>query len=516
MTLQATLFRNWRLQILFSALFFSAFPSYAVEDLPVETLPDVRDSIVKIYTVQNQPDYYNPWSMQGMRSATGSGSIIEGKKILTNAHVVSDETFIQVRRYGEFRRYQAQVVRVSHDADLAVLRVEDESFFEDAVPLSLGELPDSQDEVLVYGFPMGGDTLSITKGVISRIEHQTYAHSSFSLLAGQIDAAINPGNSGGPVLQDGRIVGVAMQGISNAENLGYMVPVNVIRHFLKDIEDDRYDGFPSLGIAVQNMENPGHRKAVGMSSGDSGVLITRVLLDSAADGLLQEGDVLLQIDGVNVADDGTVEFRPRERTSLSYLIQERQIGESIQLLLLRDGNRKELLVELDRPVPEDWLIPMEQYDSMPSYYIYGGVVFCPLTKNLMMRWGNQWYNGAPKEWMALLNQNMKTRERDEVVIALQVLAADVNQGYHNYRNWMVEKVDGQTVRNLKDLIEKVEASDQTYVEFSSSSGSRVVLERKTAEESLPAILERYRIPQDRSDDLRPPLLLQRVAVEETL
>ena len=122
----------------------------------------------------------------------------------------SDQTFVQVRRHGEFKRYPARVESVSHDADLALLTVEDPRFFEGVPALSLGELPGTQDEVHVYGFPLGGDTLSTTKGVISRIEHQTYAHSSVYLLAGQIDAAINPGNSGGPVIRDGQICGVVM------------------------------------------------------------------------------------------------------------------------------------------------------------------------------------------------------------------------------------------------------------------------------------------------------------------
>ncbi len=60
---------------------------------------DVRESIVKVYVVSNSPDYYNPWSMQGPRGGSGSGCIIENNLILTNAHVVSDHTFLQVRKY---------------------------------------------------------------------------------------------------------------------------------------------------------------------------------------------------------------------------------------------------------------------------------------------------------------------------------------------------------------------------------------------------------------------------------
>jgi S1-C subfamily serine protease len=159
---------------------------------------DVREAIVKIYSVHDRPNYYNPWISSGPRRSTGSGCIVEGNRILTNAHVVEDQTFLQVRRNGDSRRVQARLVAVSHEADLALLELEDESIFAGVEPLAYGDLPNTQEEVLVYGFPLGGDTLSITKGVLSRVEHQNYAHSSCEFLAGQLDAAINPGNSGGP------------------------------------------------------------------------------------------------------------------------------------------------------------------------------------------------------------------------------------------------------------------------------------------------------------------------------
>lgn len=89
---------------------------------------------------------------------------------------------------------------VAHECDLALLSVEDESFFNDLKPLDImSDLPQLQDPVLVLGYPEGGDTVSFTQGVVSRIEVLSYVHSYNDLLALQIDAAINPGNSGGPV-----------------------------------------------------------------------------------------------------------------------------------------------------------------------------------------------------------------------------------------------------------------------------------------------------------------------------
>jgi len=244
----------------------------------------VQSAMVKIYTVYNRPNYHQPWQMHGQDSCQGSGCIIGGKRILTNAHVVGDETFIQVRRAGESRKYTARVETVAHDCDLAILKVDDETFFADAVALQIGELPNLRDTVAVYGFPEGGDRLSITEGVVSRVEHGEYAHSNAYLLACQVDASINAGGSGGPVVKDRQLVGVAFQGLpaDTYENIGYMVPAPVVRRFLKDIEDGRYDGIPDLAIAVQKLENPDMRRMYQLAGDDAGVLVTRIYPGSPA------------------------------------------------------------------------------------------------------------------------------------------------------------------------------------------------------------------------------------------
>jgi S1-C subfamily serine protease len=300
---------------------------------------DVRDAMVKIYSVQNQPDYNNPWNMNGPKATSGSGCVINGNRILTNAHVVSDQTFVQVRLYGQSKKYNAKVTVVSHDADLALLTVENRQFFEKIKPLEFADLPESQQEVVVYGFPEGGDTLSTTKGVISRTEHHRYAHSLMNLLATQLDAAINPGNSGGPVIIGDRIVGVVMEIRRDSENIGYMVPVPIVKHFLDDISDGRYDGFPDDGIVVQNMENEGLRGRYGLADGQSGALVVSTVPGTPAEGTVFPGDVILSIDGHRVEDDCTVEFRPNERTSFKFYIQQQQIGEDLKIKILRSGRQ---------------------------------------------------------------------------------------------------------------------------------------------------------------------------------
>lgn len=462
---------------------------------------DVREAIVKVYTVSNYPDYYNPWSMQGPRASSGSGCIIENNQILTNAHVVSNQTFLQVRKYGDTRRYQAQVVAVSHLTDLALLTVEDLEFFTGVPALSLGELPETQQEVLVYGFPMGGDMLSITKGVISRIEHQPYVHSSSVFLAGQIDAAINPGNSGGPVLVDNKIVGVVMQGISSSQNIGYMVPVPVIRHFFTDLADHVYDGYPSLGVGLQDMENEGLREYYKMGKEMSGVLINQIVPGSPADGNLQVGDVLLSIGDYIVGNDGTIEFRSNERTHLNYVIQQKHIGEDLDMIVLRKGEKISINLNLFRSMKKDQLVPMEQYETMPSYYIYGGLVFCPLTKDLLNIWGSQWVQSAPRELVCYLLNNIPEKEDQQIVVLLKALAAEANQGYQNVNNWVIDRVNGEKIWSMNDLVEKIENCQEPYVIFEDQYNKKIVLDKAKVEKSHQEILETYRISSDRSEDL---------------
>ena len=193
---------------------------------------DISNSVVKVFCVQSVPFNAMPWIKFPVPNISGSGFIINGKRILTNAHVVSNQTVIQVQEYGGDKKYSASVYAISHEADIALLVVDDETFFENLTPLDIGRLPKLRDEVSVYGFPEGGDNLSITQGVVSRIEHHKYVHSSKYFLTTQIDAAINSGNSGGPVVSGGKVIGVATQTLQESENIGYIIPSTVIKHFL--------------------------------------------------------------------------------------------------------------------------------------------------------------------------------------------------------------------------------------------------------------------------------------------
>jgi S1-C subfamily serine protease len=494
--------------ITFHTLFLITVLSFVLPH-PAAAGTDVRRSMVKIYCVQNEPDYDNPWNMKGPESFSGSGCVIEGNRILTNAHVVSNPTFIQVRRNGQSQKHEAKIIAISHDADLALLGVDDPSFFEGVMLLKFGSLPEIEQEVIVYGFPEGGDSLSTTKGVISRIESQRYVHSWIELLAGQLDAAVNPGNSGGPVMVGDRIVGVVMQALTNSQNIGYMVPVPVIEHFLTDMEDGRYDGFPEDGIIIQPLENASLKKMHGLNEEQSGAIVSSVTAGSPAKYKIFPGDVLMSIDGHRIADDCTVEFRPNERTGCDFYIKQHQIGEEVVYKILRGAGEHTIRLTLDQPWGKNMLVPTARYSVQPTYYIYGGLVFCPLTLNYLLSPNGHMSPDSPYNLVTYLNLGDDFQEGEEVVIIIKVLAGNFNNGYENLVNSRIMMVNGKEILNLQDLIRIVEAgtvaetgTEEPFVVFKTLEDRTIAIDRKRAEAAHDEILSIYRITEDRSSDLK--------------
>jgi S1-C subfamily serine protease len=454
-----------------------------------------KEAIVKIYTTAKVPNYQEPWN-SSMRSSTGSGAIIDGEYILTNAHVVADQAFLEVQRYGQRKRYIAKVYAVSHQADLALLKVEDKDFFEGVKPLTFGTLPHVEQKIVVYGYPMGGDTLSATIGVVSRVEHHAYAHSGESFLAVQVDAAVNPGNSGGPALSDGKIVGVVMQLMNKSQNIGYLVPVNMVQHFIEDMKDGKYDGFADLGLGTQKLENPAIRRYYGLDDNVTGKLIVKVVHNSSLAGLLQEGDILTAVDGHNVENDGTVEFRKHEFTHYQYFVDAYQMGEKVKLDIIRDKKEMQVEADLNYIADDMYLVKTTRYDTMPSYFIYGGYVFSPLTRNLIVS------TNRNRLKLSYLAGKWQEKDKSEVVVLLKVLASDMSRGDNDFAMWPIDKVNGEPFKNFKEFYEKMAAVKSQYIVLEDNDGVKVIIDREEAQEKQSAILKKYNIEFDKSIDLR--------------
>jgi S1-C subfamily serine protease len=458
-------------------------------------------SVVRIFVTTQEPDHETPWQTQAPANATGSGVVISAGRVLTGAHVVADATFLQVQKVSDPNKWVAHVEAICHDSDLALLRVDDPRFMKGVTPELLGDLPELRDRVSVAGYPIGGEEISITEGVVSRIEVQRYTHSERMLLAVTVDAAINEGNSGGPVFNtDAKVGGIAFQTLKDAENIGEMVPANLIRHFLHGVEQQRSPLIPGLGVTTQNLENPLLRKRAGLTRDQSGVLVVSIEHGGSAWNRLQVGDALMSIDGHRIANNGTVQYKNRFRTSFDAVLGDHYVGDQMTLSVLRSGKVMEMSIELQ---PFMALVPRSQYDMPPTYFVYGGIVFQPLSLDYLRTWGRNWWEKAPTEFLHRYFSGHRTAEQQEIVALNQVLADEVNVGYEHLSNTSVVSVNGVCPRSMRHFVELCEAASD-LVEIRTSDSCVAAFDVKLAREANRRILQRYHIGHDRSVDLRPP------------
>jgi S1-C subfamily serine protease len=472
-----------------------------------------RRSVVKLFTVVKEPNFYKPWELAHQHTSGGSGCIVDGNRILTNAHVVAHQLFSQVLKPGDSKKYSARVLHVDHDTETALLTVDDPKFFEGTVPVVFGELPPRNAKVTVHGFPIGGNELCVTAGVISRIEVRTYTHSQRNLLAMQTDAAINPGNSGGPVFLDGKLIGIAFQSYKrkDLEKGGYVVPIPIIRHMFDDLTDGAISGVPDLGAYWQKLENEALREFHGLAPDAAGVRVSRILHGSSAHGALEIDDVITAIDGVAIASDGTIALREQDRVQFEHLVSRKQVGETIAVDVLRRGARHEVSVTL---APYVSLIPPPRPDRRPTYFVFAGLLFTPLSYEYINEW--EWARDHHR-YQSFIHEGFPSVRRKQIVVIHQVLAHAINLGYHQMREMVVERINGVDIAEVADVVRAFASpqgkfhvietdyhgprSESDRSDYHTSYGTRIVLDASQTAKATAEILEQHGIPRDRSTDL---------------
>ncbi len=410
---------------------------------------DVYRSVLRVEVATQVPDYETPWNSGRFSGGIGTGFIIGKNKILTNAHVVSNGRRVLITVYGSPVKYPAKVDYIAHDCDLALLSVEDFKNFESFPTFEFGKVPSLESQVRVIGYPIGGDRLSVTRGVVSRIDFQPYSHSrADSHLAVQIDAAINPGNSGGPVIQDGKVVGVAFQGLRQADNTGYIIPTPVIQRFLKDIEDGIYNQYTDLGVSDFPLHNPAMRTALGLKDDGVGVLITNVVPTSASDGHLKPGDVITALDHLPVDSAGMITI-DGENVNLNEIVERKFVGDKVAVRLIRDGKEMDVEIEL-KPLHWSRMYAI-QYEKKPRYMVFAGLVFQPLDTNLFA--ASKFTDINVRRLYSDYVPKGLFKKYGDIVILTRVESDPITSQLTDFTGFAVEKINGVEVTDLKQAYE---------------------------------------------------------------
>jgi S1-C subfamily serine protease len=475
--------------------------------LPVPIVPQrnngkVQKSVVRITTTAVEPDYRAPWNAGQIGRGVGAGFVIDGSRILTNAHVVSNARYLTVERDSDPNKYPAKVLFVAHDCDLALITVETPGFFKGMIPLQFGGIPELESVVSAYGYPIGGERMSVTTGIVSRVDFQLYTHSSIDQhLTVQISAQINPGNSGGPVMQNAKVVGVAFQGYSGdvAQGVAYMIPTPVIQRFLKDIQDGHYDKYVDLGITYTKLLNPAQRRYLGLKDDDRGVLIPTVVSAGPCAGKVQPGDVLLAIDGHPIASDASVELEG-ERVEMPEVVERKFKGDKVKLDLLRDKKPVTTTIELTTVAP--YLIQGHSYDVRPRYIVYGGLLFQPLNLELIDAY--QPPDLRLRHFFDFFVLEQLYVDHPEVVVLTNVLPDPINTYLSPYRFGIVDEVNGLKIRTLNDLANAFASKPERFVIRMIGDGPPLVLDPAQIAAARDRIKTRYNVLQEQNLEEQPP------------
>ena len=356
---------------------------------------------------------------------------------------------------------------IAPEIDLAVLKLDDEKFFDTHPPLTRAStLPGIKDAVLAYGFPEGGNSLSITKGIVSRVEFTPYNFPVFGLRV-QIDAAINPGNSGGPAVVGDQMVGVTFSRLNDADNIGYIIPNEEIELFLKDIADGHYDGKPTIFDAFQTLENPALRAFLKLPAEVQGIVVHQPFKRDAAYPL-KEWDVITKIGGTPVDDQGMIKLGGGLRVHFEYMLQHITTNGSVPLTVVRAG--KEQTVNL--PVSANYPLVIPGLNGgYPSYFIYGPLVFSAATQEFLGGSMRTKFGANVLARLGALKSPLVTRMTDApafpgeglVVIASPFFPDKLAQGYGNPQSGVVKAVNGIPVKNLNHLVEILRDTKDEFI-----------------------------------------------------
>jgi len=451
---------------------------------------DLREkahSVVKLYVSSQSWDIDQPWSKARITNQVCTGFAIE-EGILTNAHCVTDATYIEIEVPGLPRRLEAKRVAISHDVDLALLTFAEPDKAPKLEPLELGELPHLRDKVVTIGYPMGGIQVSYTEGVVSRIDVMRYAHSHVTNLLVQTDAAINPGNSGGPVFSDdtAECLGVSTQ-IARGSSIGYFIPKEVIMQFMTDLKDGHVDGMAGLGVPSQFLESQAIRSFLHMNNEQTGVRITDVAAGVPSLKPLRQNDVVLKVDGHQVMGDGQVAFRDDAKIGFAYYVSNHQIGDILTLTVLRDGKVLDIPIKLGgldyRIVP---IVP--EFERQPAYYEIAGIVF----RRLEPRYINKQNFSAFRTYLDKMQRDIPGVH--EFVVIGEVYPSELTKGYAGESNKRVLMINGHHIGGMEDVAPAFEHPDERgfHVVYL-AGGHRIVLDANDVAAQEDVIRRRYGI-----------------------
>lgn len=422
---------------------------------PVEQ--SVRQSLVRINSTIQAWSASQPWDKSAPAKRRALGALLDGNRVLTTAEMAANTTYIEMENADSTRRIPAKVTAIDYEANLALLEPNDgdtESFFKDLHPLTLGSPALIGDRVDVWQLEDNGMPI-VTDAIIQSVDIlSSFAAGHFFLAyeaKGSMQSASNSFTV--PVIRNGKLLGLLSSYDAKDQIIDIIAP-EIIEAFLADTTDGNYAGFPSLGIAITSTVDPNFRDWLKLSDDVGGIYVTKVRKGSAAQKAgIEKGDVIIDINGKPIGRLGYYTDDQYGRLYWSHLIRGAlKVGDEVNLTILREGKETTHTANLQRPGKR--LVAIHSYDQAPRYLVKGGLIFQELTATYLKAFGKDWKSKAPLNLLDVLASPEDYEEgRDKIVFLSATIPTPATTGYEPLRNFIINKVNGQTIADITSLIE---------------------------------------------------------------
>lgn len=420
----------------------------------------VTDTVIQVFANMYEFNFLEPYKTPRQSEGCGSGFFINSRgDFITNYHVIAQASNveIQIPSFG-LERFDAEIIGVCPERDIALLKLTEESFKKVTAklnPIPHLKLGDSDkilrsQEVLALGYPLGQGKLKSTLGIVSGRERLGY----FGYI--QITAPLNPGNSGGPTLDPyGDVVGINSCGIPEAQNVGYIIPINEVRSALDDLYSLPLLRKPTLGCIFTTAN--GEMVSYLNNPSEGGWYIAKVFDNSLMKHIgIQDNDMLYEVNGYKIDMYGELNVPwSEDKVSLFELLNRHKVGDLLHFVIYRQGKRKEFSFKLEHKyLPAIRTIYPEFEKEFLDYEIIGGMVVMQLTLNHV----GLFLNRVP----SLVKYGRPEAQQEPTLIITHVLPNSQAQKARVIRSGeLIDKVNNVKVRTIQEFREAVKASKKS-------------------------------------------------------
>ena len=418
------------------------------------------DSLVKVNATSQSFSPHIPWQKQQPGARRGLGVVLQGRRILVTGQMVADATYIELELPESGQKLPAKVVAVDYEANVALLvasaiPAKAEEFFSSLKPMAVDTSARIGDALSIWQTGRVGD-LIVTPMRISKVMTQPYVVETSTFLVYEATGIIrSEANSFTlPVVKNGKLAGLLLR-YDSKNQVATLLPAPIIEHFLKDEADGKYEGFPSLGIEIQQTLDEQFREYLGIKNGTKGAFVSGVSKDASAEKIgVKKGDIILSINGFTVDSRGDYQDPQFGALSISHIVRGRSfVGDNVVVKVLRDGKEESLNGNLLRKQPSDYLVPPYIFDRGPNYVMMGGLLFQELSQPYLNAFGGDRQSGPVLRLSHIAEhpEEYEKEGRKKLVFLSAVLPTPSVQGYERLGGQVVNKVNGQAIKDLSDL-----------------------------------------------------------------